>query len=443
MTSTRLRLLLVAPALAVLAGCGTPEPILVPPASQVNQDAIVVLVPGITGVQLRERATGELLWGSGKRLFSPRDGGARLAIPLGAPPEDDTRRVEAFAPLRDVRLLGLRKPVYGPILDLLAQTRQLGNLEEPKPADSLFSFSYDWRQDNMDSARRLAGSLSAVRDLRSDKKLAVHLVCQSNGAHICRYLAKYGGASLEEAEAGLGRLPAGVSIEKIIFIGTANGGSLRILREMNRGRRYVAPFGRILRPETLFTFPSLYQELPSYRSQCFLDEEGQEFDVDLFDPTAWERYGWSIYGEKARRRLENAPTALFGTSEERRQLLEHNLALSRRFHSLLHSDAPGFGSPRYYMIQNVFEKTPDRAVLVREKGQWKTYFTGDRRLKKGYLFSVTAAPGDGHAARQSQLWLSPQEQNALAAEPHTVPDTHFEMILEASAKRRLLEFLAD
>ena len=443
MTPISFRRLLLPSAMALLVSCNAPEPVLVPPPAKAGDDTIVVLVPGITGVQLKDKASGTLLWGNGKRILGPRDGGSSLAVPLSAAPEDDANRVEATALIREIRFLGLRKLIYGPVLDLLAKTRRLGDLRSPDPEDSLFSFSYDWRQDNIASARKLAKLLIGVRDQRPGKTLAVNLVCQSNGAHICRYLAKYGKATLEEAEAGLGRPPPGLEIRKIVFVGTANGGSLRILREMNRGRQYVAPFGRTLHPEVLFTFTSLYQELPAYRSRYFVGQDGEPLDVDLYDPDSWERYGWSIYGKKARKRLESAPASVFGTARQRRELLERNLATARRIQALLHKDAPGFGSTRYYLIQNVFKETPDRALLVREEGEWTTYFTGDRRVKKGYLYSVTAAPGDGHAAQDSQMWLSPQELKALAAEPHTVPDSHFEMILHPSAKRRLLEFLAD
>ena len=63
-------------------------------------------------------------------------------------------------------------------------------------------------------------------------------MCQSNGERICRYLAKYGAATLEEAEAGRTAPLPGIAIEKVLLVGTSNAGSLRILRELNRGRSY-------------------------------------------------------------------------------------------------------------------------------------------------------------------------------------------------------------
>jgi hypothetical protein len=352
--------------------------------------------------------------------------------------------VEATGPLLEIRLLGFRKPVYGPILETLREAGyQEGDWKDPRPGDSLFSFSYDWRQDNVLSAGRLAKQLAALRDVQPQGRLAVRLICQSNGGHICRYFAKYGGASLQEAEAGAGGPPPGVEVRQLIFVGTANGGSLRMLRELHRGRRYLGSMGRKLQPETLFTFRSLFQDLPAYRQDLFVDADGKPLDIDLYQAETWQRYGWSVFDAKAQRRLAKAPLELFASAEERLAYLQEQLDRARRFQALLKRDSPAFGSPRYDLIQNVFTETPDRALMVQEDGRWEIFFTGDRRLRKaGYLRSVTAAPGDGHAAQASQLWLSPQELAALATEPHLVRGGHFEMILSASAKRRLVELLA-
>ena len=259
---------------------------------------------------------------------------------------------------------------------------------------------------------------------------------------------------LEQAEAGGTPLPKGIEISKVILIGTSNGGSLRILREMNRGRNYLGPFGRHWSQETVFTFRSLYQDLPAYRSDLFVDQDGKDLEIDLYDPKNWETYGWSIYEEKTQQRLKRLEQperpnkkslpVTFGTAEQRSAFLEENLRSAQRFQELLRQDAPGFVHPRYYLIQNVYEETADRALLVREKGEWHTYFTGDPRLNKSpYLRAITSAPGDGHAAEKSQLYLSPQEQAALAKAPFHVQGGHFELILDPGAKRRLLEFLAE
>ncbi|MCH9646831.1 MAG: hypothetical protein K0U98_01255 [Deltaproteobacteria bacterium] len=431
-----------------LGACSSLPPIELYPQPRPATE-VLVFVPGITGVQLRDRETSKVLWGTGPRLLFPRDGGYGVALPIRSASEgsaETTDGVEAFAPIEKIRLLKVfGKEVYGPVFELLTSNGfRRGKLEAPTSDDNLFSYSYDWRRDNVVAVKNLVDHLAKLQILRG-QPLKVNLVCQSNGAHLCRYLAKYGASSLEQAEAGGTPLPPGIEISKLILIGTSNGGSLRILREMNRGRNYLGPFGRHWSQEAVFTFQSLYQDLPAYRTDLFVDEQGKSLPVDLYEAENWLTYGWSIYGEKTRKRLQDRPRPdLFGNADQRRAFLEENLATARRFQQLLHQDAPGFGHPRYYLIQNVYEETADRALLVREKGQWRTYFTGDKRLNKApYLRALTSAPGDGHAAKTSQLFLSPQETNALGAAPFYVQGGHFELILDPGAKRRLLEFIND
>lgn len=427
------------------AGCSgirLPDPATLPPKVEILANEIVILVPGITGVMLRDRDSGEIVWGTGGNLLSPRDGGYNLTLPIGG--SGPLPSLEPFAPIEEIRLGLFRKPVYGPIFELLEGAGyQRGELTAPNPNGNAFAFSYDWRGDNVAAAQRLAGQLEDLRTARGEASLRITLICQSNGGHICRYLAKYGNASLEEALDGKGSPPEGLEIEKIIFVGTSNGGSLRILQFMNKGRKYL-PFGRKLLPETLFTFPSLFQDLPGYRSEVFLDARGNPIEADLFDAEDWQTYGWSIFGKDAAERLQKTQRRnLFGTAQARESFLLENLTRAKDLQRALRQDSPGFRSPRYLMIQSIYRETPDRAVLVREKGQWSTYFSDQRRVRKdGYLRALTAAPGDGHAARDSQTWLSPQETDAIDVPPFYLDGPHFEMILEPAVLRRLVEFLA-
>ena len=65
-----------------------------------------------------------------------------------------------------------------------------------QPGENLFLFSYDWRQDNVASAQRLAAQLRSLRQAYGGT-VEIDLVCQSNGGYICRWLGKYGDVSLE------------------------------------------------------------------------------------------------------------------------------------------------------------------------------------------------------------------------------------------------------
>ncbi len=431
----------------LLGGCASaPTPIL-PSLRQSQPKTPVIYVPGSTGTELRDRASKRIVWGRGRQLILPRDGGYAIARPLHFAPDSDESRLEPVDAIREIRLAGVfSQDVYGPIVALLeANGYRLGDLEAPAPGDSAFLFPYDWRLDHRLAAVRLLERLEALRRARGEEALTVDFVCQSNGAYICRYLAKYGGAPLAAAEAGDARPPEWLAVRKMILMGNSSGGSLRMLREIHRGRSYIAIVGRKMLPEVLFSLPALYQDLPVVRPDLFLDADGEPLPVDLFQPESWRRYGWSIFAPAVRRRIaRNGGAEIFGDEERWMEYLRRVLDYARRFQAVLNKDVADFGDVRYYMLQSQALETPDRAVLVESDGGWRTLFTGDKPLKRlGEPHRLATAMGDGHGTVDSQMWLSPQEKSALAAEPFYVDDDHFDLILRPEVHRRLLDFLHD
>ncbi len=441
---------IAATALLVLAlagmGCSTrPAPTLAA-LDRLEPKTPVVVVPGITGTMLRESATGKVVWGTGPRLIFPKDGGYGAARAIHTPITSRESRLAPDGVLDRIVLAGIfRQDVYRPMTRAFtANGYRLGDLEDPDPGDSVFFFPYDWRQDNIQAAQLLLEGLERLRAVRGEETLTVDLVCQSNGGHICRYLLKYGAATLEEAEGGAAPVPW-LAARKVILMGSSGGGGLRILRELHRGRRYVALVGRQFRAETAFTFPGLYQDLPVYRPRPFLDENGGELPIDLFDAESWQRYGWSVFQPEIRRRLARKKRPdIFGDETQRLEFLRRMLDYAQRFHAVLHRDVEGFAPPPTYLLQSAYHQTPDRAVLLEEEGVWKLLFTGDKELRRRpYLEGLAAAAGDGHATLESQTWLSPQEVAAIAAPPFYVEDDHFELILDHGTLRRMLDYLAD
>lgn len=405
----------------------------------------VVFVPGVTGVELRDSESAKTLWGRGGDLFFPRDRGYNIARAIEAGPSRS--RVEAGDVILQLRLVGVvRKPVYRPLVDLLeASGYRLGDLDDPLPEDSLFLFGYDWRQSNVESAHQLLERLEQMRLARGETRLAVVLVCQSNGAHLCRYLARYGAATLEQADAGGSEVPASLDIQKVILMGASNGGSLRILRELDRGRQYVRWVGRRWAPEAFFGYESLYQDLPAHTDDLFVDDEGQAVAVDLYEAAAWKKYEWSVFAPDVESRLtKNRRPDLFGDVKAREAFLARTLRDAKLFQRLLRKDSGGTTARRYYLIFNDFNETPARALLVREEGEWQTYFLGDEALDRfPSLFDRLTATGDGHATLESQQWLSRPERDLLSPKVMNVEGKHFGMIHSPEAQRYLLEILSD
>jgi hypothetical protein len=415
------RLLLLLLLAGTLLSCSVHrEPVLAPLRDSPERSP-VVLIPGITGSQLREPSSGRVVWGRGRNLLFPRDGGAEVALPFDTAARQE-QGLEPFAPLLEIKLFGIySKEIYAPIVRLMEKN---GYRHE----DDFFIFNYDWRYGAVRAAHELLARLEELRLARSEPKLRVTLICQSNAALIGRYLAKYGGATIPEAEAGLSGLPPTIEVDKILLIGTSNGGSMRVLRELLRGRRYVRWIGRRILPETLFTFESLLESLPVYREDLFFDGEGKSLDVDLFDAENWKKYGWSSHSD-------GAPAELY---------LKAMLDRTKRLQRLLVSDPAGFVPPRYYSVQNSYRESPERAMLVRGEDGWHTYFEDDKPVRRDpYLLSLAASPGDGHATVESQNWLSPMESGALAHPPFYIEGGHFEIILSPATMQRTLQFLAE
>jgi len=402
----------------------------------------VVFVSGVTGTKLQDPKSGGLIWGGTKQLFSPRDGGYRLVLPLVETAGQAQGHYEATAPLLRIRLPFWTKEIYRPLVQHFeAAGYRWGDLAAAQPADDFFFFNYDWRHGNLESVRRLHRQLEALSDARGGSD--VDLVCQSNAAKICRWLAKYGALDLEEAEAG-DRPQRDYGLRKLVLVGASNSGALRVLQLLNDGRSYVPLVGRRFRPETFFSLRPLFEDLPAARDDLFFDGQGEILPVDLFEATNWAKYGWSIFAPSAKERLRRNPRSdLFGDHDEQLAYLARQLGQARRLQGLLGSDSAHFSAARYYLLENSSSPTVNRALLTLEAGEWRTYFLGDTRVDGDPgLRGLAATPGDGHASLASQRGLSPQETAALAGTA-TAIGGHFEAVIQPAALDSVLGFLAE
>lgn len=433
-------LLSVATTLACSSSASVRAPFPVTPSPDQPSRSPVVFVPGVTGNSLRNERTDRLLWGSTRALFFPRDGGRSLVLPLDGG-EDFVR---AEGPLLHMRVLFWHREVYRPLAHLMATAgyRQ-GNLEEPKAGDGFFFFVYDWRHDTLSAVRRLATQLEGLRRARREERLVVTLMCQSNAARICRYYAKYGVSTPAEIAAGTA-LPPSITVDKLILVGTSNGGALRILHELNRGRVYVPILGRTWLPESLFTLRSLYEDLPTYTEDLFFDESGRRLDVDLFDVANWERYGWSVFADAVRKRLQRpSRSQLFADEATRRSFIASQLERAATLNRLLQNDPSTPLRTRYYLLAAQAFETPARALLRRGEKGWETHFADDRAVRREpELYALAVEAGDGHATAASQTCLSPGERQALVENPLSLGGGHFEVLLEPAAEEKILQYLS-
>lgn len=404
----------------------------------------LILMPGITGSRLRDRDSGRVVWGTTRAALSPRDAGYGVALSIV--PGGRESNLEAYETITHLRLGLGRIEFYGIWQRTLeAHGYVTGDLERPAPGDSFFFHPYDWRRSNTHSAAELLDRLDDLRQARGLARLEVDLVCQSNAARIVRWMLKYGAGSLEEAEAGTAAPPEWLAVRNLFLVGPDNGGSLRNLRDLDRGRRYFPLFGRRFRPEMIFTLPSVFEGLPQGPGKRFVDAEGRALDVDLYDPVDWERHEWSIFDPRARRRIDRSGRDdLFGDIDTRREHLARMLRRARRLQTLLAKDPEGFDPPRYHLYVNGYVPTAQRALLERRDGRWLTAFPDDSRIEgDAFLGTRLAAPGDGHGLLEHQLSLSPAERAAMAGPPVYVDEAHRDVVRRPETLRHVLSRLAE
>ena len=403
--------------LALAIGCGRQKPLLLEPRPDPPQRP-VILIPGLSGTKLLDPDKDRTVWGNAGRIVAPRDGGYELALPL-SDAERDKQGYVTDGVIKRIDFGITKLDIYGTLIDnFLANGYEAG--------ETFFVFPYDWRYNNVDTARRLANQLEQLRIDRGEETLHVDIICQSNAARIARYFIKYGSASLEQAEAGEARPPTNIIVDHLFLVGTANGGATNGFRNFLEGRSYAPLIGRKFKPETVFTFEAAYETLPAYRTSIFQDEQGNDLELDLFDATTWQQQQWSIYHPKVEKRLnKNKRPDLFEDAAARAEHLERNLNRSKRLHAVLIQDIENYPPTKIVMIQNNERETRDRATLK----------------QNGKILWEPTTEGDGHASIQSQYWLSPQEKAAIVDDPLNIPVYHRLIIRHEQTQRAILERL--
>jgi hypothetical protein len=373
----------------------------------------VVVIPGLLGSRLRDPESGRVVWGAfeGHAADPAQPAGARLvALPFTEGMASPGARVEADTVLDRVRIRVAGIPValqaYAEIMSSLGvggyrdQTIGLrGTLDYGDDHFTCFQFAYDWRQDNVASARRLMAFLrEKAAHVRAeyegrygvrDVEVKFDVVAHSMGGLVARYALLYGDADLP-ADGSLPPLTfAGARyISRLIQIGTPNGGSLDAFRVLVDGRDFGSPIVPSYSPAILGTFASLYQLLPPARTGAVL---AAGTPLDLHDPAVWQRMGWGLAAPDIDRDLAvllpDTPTA-----EQRRRI-----ALMRQAQLLRRSRALSAALERPV----VQPRGTDLMVVVGDAMATAERLRADPA--NGRLAPLADGPGDGLVLRDSAL----------------------------------------
>jgi pimeloyl-ACP methyl ester carboxylesterase len=340
--------------LALMAGCGeAPRPDLARLYRVAGMDAApVILIPGAFGSRLRDRASGDEVWPGPwwRILFSSY---ADLAL------EFDSVTLQAQPSKLEAN--GIAEQVFGrdfyrPIVETLTRHGGYapGVIGQParKGERRLYVLAYDWRQDNVASAKALHELIEAIRRDYADPTLRVDLVAHSMGGLVARYYLRFGTRDVLDGTPQQVTMAGSASVRKLVLLGPPNLGSAGSLHAFISGQR-VGLWNRIA-PRTLATLPSGFQLFPHPLTHWLIGLDGQPRDEELFDAATWQRHGWSIF----------APDAAPPPDAQRQRLFAHHLERGRRMAWML-SVAEPVSPIRYVLFGGDCHLTPARLLVER------------------------------------------------------------------------------
>jgi pimeloyl-ACP methyl ester carboxylesterase len=294
-------------------------------SKMVSDQPPVIFIHGVLGSKLKHKETGEEGWFSSpwKLLF---DEFRHLALDV------DPESLEVISNVYEpYELAGdiIGKDFYGNIIKTLVEYggykhAVVGQNINPEQKN-LYTFIYDWRQDNVISARQLADTVDQIREDYGNPDLKVDIVAHSMGGLIARYYMRYGRKDVTNDNDFPVNMYGGERVRRVILLGTPNLGSVEMLNAFIDGIKLGL---KRINPETLVTMPSLFQLLPHPLNNWIVSAAGKPLDRDLFDIETWRRFQWALFDPKVRARIESE-------FESRQEAEKYLATLEQFFHKTI------------------------------------------------------------------------------------------------------------
>jgi pimeloyl-ACP methyl ester carboxylesterase len=394
----------------LMAGCSESEPDLhwlYSDAREARVPPPVIVVPGIMGSRLTEPEGGEEVWpgGWGRLLFSDY---ADLALPLPGKPHTDALQVTGLFD----GVAG--RDFYGRIMRTLEDAAGYQRTEPGTPVGSpaarYYVLAYDWRQDNVTTARRLHALIEQIRADHQDPSLKVDVIAHSMGGLVLRYYLRYGTMDVLDGNDFPVNGMGAERIHRLILLGTPNLGSITAMTSLLEGQR--VGFGRVP-AEVMLSFPSVYQLMPHALTPWLVTETGKPLSRDQFDAYIWKRFQIGPWDPGLKARLSDDHLLAL------QQASEGYLERARRFSWSLTVAAPE-GKTEIYPFGGDCHPTPSRFLVEEVKGVSHLRLWPDdiRHRQPGRDYQRwMLEPGDGVVSKSSLLArnvLNP----ALPRHPH-------------------------
>jgi Lecithin:cholesterol acyltransferase len=378
----------------------------------------VIIVHGFLGAKLMDPKTKKNVWGdfrmSDDLNILPPARSRSLAVPMtpGKALKDLKSSALVSGMLEDanVRVFGMNVSIgsYSRMIKILSNAGYCPEnqpLPEGKKFKTLFLFAYDWRRDLPYNAALLDKFIAQKKaylqkqyEIRYGLKnydVQFDIIAHSMGGLLSRYYLRYGKADLPAD----GSIPkptwdGSKKIDKLLIVGTPNGGYLDTVLEMTRGMR-VDPAAPMVPPAVLGTWATYYQMMPPVSTRSVVYADDPEGDgIDIFDPKVWIKFNWGLADPKQDKNLKVLLPNVKKASERRKIALEHLTKCLKRAKQFtdtmrIHSNPPE--DVKLFLFQGDAVMTTRRATVDRKTGELKVG-------KKGY------EPGDGKVLCASSLW---------------------------------------
>jgi pimeloyl-ACP methyl ester carboxylesterase len=350
----------------------------------------VVVVPGIMGSGLC-RPDGTRVWLNLRNAI----GHYNLSLPLTLPLCDSKDDLEPGHLLvgtdaRIPRMFGFTE--YYDLLEILeaAGFRLASAAVQRDPVYHVFT--YDWRRDLVEAARRLHDMLERLADERGDPAARFNLVGHSMGGLVARYYLRYGTAEPSEDQpvtwAGARR------IRNLVIVATPSSGAVHSLEALLYGSRVGISYTTLAAP-VIARMPSVYQLLPPRGAPALLDHNLEPLPADLHDVDTWRRFGWGAFAPSTVRRLSGFTEDEAAAYEPfLAAVLERSAAMHRALDRVPDTPCP----TRVLLVGGDCLPTLARAVVPEKEGL-PPRFEPRNRKEADAMFEA----GDGRVTRYSLL----------------------------------------